>query len=91
MIARIARRIAEKGSGSSSRRFSRRPWQAESNAESQQREPGTPRGQELEERDKKNAELQKQIQEQQKQIGEKEKEIADLEQQLALRKQNSTK
>jgi hypothetical protein len=53
MIARIARRIAEKGSGSSSRRFSRRPWQAESNAESQQRKPGTLRGQELEERDKK--------------------------------------
>ena len=96
MIARIARRIAGKGSGSSSHRFSRRPRQRESHGESQQRELERLR-EELEERDKKIAELQKQIQEQQKQIGEKErqigekeKEIADLERQLALRKQNST-
>jgi len=89
MIARIARPIAKKVSSSSSRRFSHKPRQPESNAKGQQGELERLR-EEVKKRDQRIAELEKQIGEKDKQIGEQEKQIADLERQLALRKQNST-
>ena len=89
MIARIARPIAKKVSSSSSRRFSHKPRQPESNAKGQQGELERLR-EEVKKRDQRLAELEKQVGEQEKQIGEQEKQIADLERQLALRKQNST-
>jgi transposase len=101
MIARIARRVTGKLSGSRSRRFSHKP--SPPGSHSQQQELERLRD-EVKKRDERIAELEKQIGEKDKQIGEKdkqigekdkqidekEKQIADLERQLALRKQNST-
>lgn len=103
MIARAARRIAERFQGAGLHRSSHEPRRPEPSRESLQeqlerlRETLRERGERIAELEKQVEQQEKQIGEQDKQIGEKvqeiaeaEKKIADLERQLALRQRNST-